>query len=89
MIVANMDYAVSGREENKRWTLELYNAINGTDYTDPDEIQINTIENYLYMGVHNDASFILNNEIDLYEHQSGFNPNMPIRNPISPSRYVC
>ena len=24
-----------GREERKEWTLELYNAVNGTHYTDP------------------------------------------------------
>ena len=24
-----------GREENKAWTLSLYNAVNGTSYSDP------------------------------------------------------
>ena len=32
-------------EESKRWRLQLYNALNGTNITDPDELKINTIEN--------------------------------------------
>lgn len=35
---------IFGREENKAWTLSLYNAVNGTDYTDADAIRINTME---------------------------------------------
>lgn len=26
---------IFGNEEHKDWTLSLYNAVNGTDYTDP------------------------------------------------------
>ena len=70
---------IFGREENKPWTLSLYNALNGTDYTNADEIEINTIENVLYMGMKNDVSFLFNTTINLYEQQSTYNPNMPIR----------
>ena len=28
-----------GSEDNKEWTLDLYNAVNGTDYKDPSAIQ--------------------------------------------------
>ena len=31
-----------GRAENKAWTLELYNAVNGSHYQDPEEYQIKT-----------------------------------------------
>ena len=34
---------IFGSEENKAWTLNLYNAVNGTSYTDPGLISINTI----------------------------------------------
>ncbi|MCR4585207.1 MAG: hypothetical protein K5686_05725 [Lachnospiraceae bacterium] len=68
-----------GRPENRHWTLELYNAVNGSNYTDPDDIEINTLENALYMGVKNDVSFILDFVMNIYEHQSTFNPNMPLR----------
>ncbi len=66
-------------EQSKRWRLDLYNALNGTHYTDPDALKINTIENVIYISMHNDVSFIVDNEMNLYEQQSCFNPNMPLR----------
>ena len=68
-----------GRSENRAWTLDLYNAVNGSHYEDPDAIEINTIEDAVYMGMKNDVSFILYDEINLYAHQSTYNPNMPLR----------
>ena len=41
-------------EQSKRWRLQLYNALNGTTVTDPDELEINTIENVVYISMHND-----------------------------------
>ncbi len=70
---------VFGREENKKWTLSLYNAINGTDYSNTDDIEITTMGDVIYMGMKNDVSFIIGSEISLYEHQSTYNPNMPVR----------
>ena len=70
---------IFGSEENKAWTLSLYNAINGTDYTDPSKVQINTIKEVLYLGMHNDTSFLLTDDMNLYEQQSSYNPNMPLR----------
>lgn len=59
--------------------LSLYNAINNTSYDNPDDIEINTIEDYIYMGMKNDVSFLLYDAMNLYEHQSTDNPNMPLR----------
>ncbi len=70
---------IFGSEENKAWTLSLYNAVNGTAYSNPDEVQINTIKEVLYLGMHNDTSFLLTDDMNLYEQQSSYNPNMPIR----------
>lgn len=70
---------IFGREENKKWTLSLYNAVNGTDHKDIDDIEITTMGDYIYMGMKNDVSFIISSEISLYEHQSTYNPNMPVR----------
>ena len=39
--------------------LELYNAINGTAYDDPGMLEVNTLENAVYMGIKNDISFVL------------------------------
>ena len=68
-----------GREENKKWTLDLYNAINGSHYTEPEEIEITTIEDVLYMAMKNDLSFILDWKMSIYEQNSSWNPNLPIR----------
>ena len=70
---------IFGREENREWTLSLYNAINGSHHTDASAIKITTLPNVIYMGMHNDVSFIIANELNLYEQQSSFNPNMPVR----------
>lgn len=70
---------VFGSEENREWTLSLYNAVNGTSYGDPDAISITTIRTILYLGMHNDVSFLIADEMSLYEQQSTYNPNMPLR----------
>jgi len=59
--------------------LSLYNAVNRSDYTDPMAITINTIEDVVYMGMKNDNSFLIANYLNLYEAQSTWNPNMPLR----------
>ena len=68
-----------GSEENKGWTLSLYNAVNRSAYTDASQIQITTIREVMYLSMHNDISFLISDEMDLYEQQSTFNPNMPLR----------
>ena len=70
---------IFGKEKNKGWTLSLYNAVNHSDYKDPGDIEINTLDDSLYMGMKNDVSFLLYSSLNLYEHQSTFNPNMPVR----------
>lgn len=59
--------------------LKLYNAINGTSYDDPDLLQVNTLENTVYMSMQNDVSFIIDMRLNLYEHQSTYSPNLPVR----------
>ena len=59
--------------------LSLYNAINGTVYMDASQLEIVTLDNAIYMGMKNDLAFIINTNLFLYEHQSTYNPNMPLR----------
>ncbi len=88
-------------EESKRWRLDLYNALNGTAYTDPNKLKLTTIENVIYVTMKNDISFLIGSQMNplpygklmsfryaethggsqmnLYEQQSTFNPNMPLR----------
>ncbi len=70
---------IFGNPEYKEWTLSLYNAVNGSNYTDVDALEINTLEDVVYMKIKNDVSFIVDNVMNLYEQQSTFNPNMPMR----------
>ncbi len=66
--------------KEKREFLDLYNAMNGTHYTNPDELTVTTLDNAIYLGMKNDVSFLLHDTLSLYEHQSTDNPNMPLRN---------
>ena len=59
--------------------LDLYNAVNGTHYTNVDDLKIVTLENAVYMNMKNDLAFVMEFYLNLYEHQSTFNPNMPLR----------
>ena len=56
--------------EDKKNLLELYNAISGKHYTDPELLEINTLENAIYMSIKNDVSFLIDGRLSLYEHQS-------------------
>lgn len=71
--------AIFGSPENKSYALSLYNALNGTDYKDENDLQVYTIEDAVYMNMKNDCSFILDGDLNLYEHQSTYSPNMPLR----------
>ena len=59
--------------------LSLYNAVNQRHYTDPEDLEIVTLDNAIYMGMKNDLAFIIDTNLYLYEHQSTYNPNMPLR----------
>ena len=70
---------VFGAEENKAYLLSLCNAVSGTDYTDVDDIEITTLSDAIYIKMKNDISFLIDSQMNLFEHQSTFNPNMPLR----------
>ena len=53
--------------------------VNDSAYTNPDELTITTIEDVVYMGMKNDLSFIIGDVMNLYEHQSSYSPNLPLR----------
>ena len=50
---------IFGNPEHKEWTLSLYNAINGTNYTNPEDIQLTTLDDAVYMNMKNDISFLI------------------------------
>ena len=64
---------------DKENLLSLYNAISGRHYDDPKALTIVTLKNAVYMGMKNDIAFVLETGLYLYEHQSTYNPNIPLR----------
>ena len=71
--------AIFGKQEHKDWLLSLYNALNNSDYKNPDDLELTTIENIIYITMKNDLSFLIDSQMNLYEQQSTWNPNMPLR----------
>ena len=65
--------------QDKKELLDLYNAISGKHYEDPELLEINTLENAIYMTMRNDLSFLIDFRLSLYEHQSTYSPNLPLR----------
>ena len=66
-------------EKDKEALLALYNALNGTDYQNTTDLRVVTIENVVYVVMKNDLAFVIAGTLNLYEHQSTYNPNMPVR----------
>ena len=73
--------AIFGKDtqQSKQWRLDLYNALNDTNYKDPDALKVNTIENVIFINMYNDVSFLIDSQMTLYEQQSTINANMPLR----------
>lgn len=66
--------------DDREALLSLFNAVNGSDYSNPDDLEITTIKDAIYIGhKKNDVSFLIDNYMNLYEAQSTRNPNMPLR----------
>ncbi len=59
--------------------LDLYNALNGTEYQDSSQLEIVTIESAVYVVMKNDLAYILSGTLSMYEHQSTYSPNLPVR----------
>jgi hypothetical protein len=59
--------------------LSLYNALTGSSYTDADGLEIVTLEDAVYISQKNDCAVCVQSSLALFEHQSSWNPNMPLR----------
>lgn len=63
----------------KKDLLDLYNAVNNTNYQNVHDLEVNTLDDAIFLSMKNDISFLIGGTMNLYEHQSTFNPNMPLR----------
>lgn len=68
-----------GNEEYKEYTLSLYNAVNDSDCSNIEDIEFYTIDDAIYIGRKNDVAILFDSRLSLWEHQSTYNPNMPLR----------
>ena len=66
-------------ESSKKYLLDLYNALHDSSYTDPEALEVVTMKDVIFMKMKNDLSFMIDSRLNLYEHQSTWNPNMPLR----------
>ena len=65
--------------EDKANALEVYNVLNGSSYEDPEKIEFVNLKRGISLSIRNDAAFIVDTDVSIYEHQSSYNPNMPLR----------
>ena len=68
--------------EDRQNALELYNAVNGSTYEDASLVELCTLDRGISLTVRNDAAFVLDMNLSIYEHQSTECPNMPVRSLI-------
>ena len=47
--------------QEKKELLELYNAVSGKHYEDPEELEINTLDNAIYMSIKNESGCLCMN----------------------------
>ena len=59
--------------------LQVYNALNHSHYENAGDIQMKRLDKGISLSIRNDAAFLLSSELNIYEHQSTYNPNMPLR----------
>ena len=70
---------IFGKEERKKFALELYNALNNSTDADVNDLTFTTLEDVVFLGIKNDLSFVIDSQWNLYEEQSTWNPKMPYR----------
>ena len=71
---------IFGNENHKDWALNLYNAMENKQYTDPADLEIVTLENAVYMHMKNDVSMLVQGwNLFFAEQQASLNPSIPYR----------
>lgn len=55
--------------QDKKDLLDLYNAVNQSDYTNIDDFEVNTLDDAIYLSMKNDISFLIGGTMNLYEHR--------------------
>lgn len=66
-------------KDNPKEALNLYNAMNGSNYTDASKLELVFLDRGFILGMENDESFIFDQTLNVFEQQNTINPNMPLR----------
>ena len=74
--------------EDKNNALQVYNTLNESNYSDPEQVEIVKLERGISLTIRNDCAFIVDMSLNIYEHQSSYNPNMPLRSLIYFASYI-
>ena len=64
--------------EDPENAFDVYKALGGSS-NDKSKIEIKTLEKGISLSIRNDAAYIIDYDLHLCEHQSTYNPNMPLR----------
>lgn len=70
---------IFGNKKHKSWALSLYNALNGSAYSAPENLHFIPVENALYLGMDNDVAFIIADTINLFRPDLSYTPNIPMK----------
>jgi hypothetical protein len=68
-----------GSNEMRGNIISLYNALYDSTYTEDDIAEITTLDDAVYIKMKNDVSLLIDSYLTLWEQQSSYNPNMPLR----------
>lgn len=52
--------------EEKKYLLELYNSVNNSAYQNPEDLEVNTLEDVVYISMKNDKSFLIDGNMNLF-----------------------
>ena len=74
---------------DKKNLLELYNALNNSNYINVNDLKVTTLNGGSYMKYKNDASFLLSMNLYMFEQQSSRNNNMALRYLGNYSVMIC
>ena len=64
---------------DKKNLLELYNALNNSNYINVNDLKVTTLNGGSYMKYKNDASFLLSMNLYMFEQHSSSNNNIALR----------
>ena len=70
---------IFGNPKNRELALELYNGLNESNYNNPEDIDYHIVDDAIYMNIKNDKSFLVENDLRLWDQGDEYFPPIPLR----------